>query len=100
MITGFTTGHEAVLLRGEKPRGPAALSLAFYCSHVVIGPFPSLTNDPRQQCEDEASGPSVDLEQDHCCGSLIMQSNGSSSLCLRLRLFGVSSAPLQTFGGL
>lgn len=55
---------------------PVAPSLTFYCSHVVICPFPSLTNEAEQPGQDV----SVDLEEDHCCGPLIMQRKAGMSL--------------------
>lgn len=55
---------------------PVAPSLTFYCSHVVICPFPSLTNEADQPGQEV----SVDLEEDYCCGPLIMQRKAGVSL--------------------
>lgn len=45
---------------------PVAPALTFYCHHVVICPFPSLTNEPEQPGQDL----SADVEEDHCCGPI------------------------------
>lgn len=57
---------------------PVALCLTMYCSHVVFCAFPSLTNEAEQPGQDI----SVDLEEDHCGGPLIMQRKAGVSLRL------------------
>lgn len=57
---------------------PLAPSLTFYCHHVVICPFPSLTNEAGRPGQHA----SEDLEENHCFGSLVMQRRAGMSLCV------------------
>lgn len=78
MVIGFIIGYQALSFRGQWPVCPLAPSLTFYCHHVVICPFPSLTNE----AERPGQHASVDLEEDHCFGPLIMQRRAGTSLCV------------------
>lgn len=73
MVMGFTTSYQALSLRGQW-----VPLLYFTVTMLLFVPFPSLTNEAQHPGQDL----SVDLEDDHCCGPLIMQRKAGMSLHL------------------
>lgn len=80
MVIGFTVGYQALSLRGDRSFCVLWLHLLhFIVTMFVFSPF--LTNGPAQPGQDV----SVDLEEDLCGGSLIMQRKAGVSLCWHKR---------------